>query len=500
MFTFENALPEETGIPTDCISHFVERLKIRHIPMHSLLIMHHDKLIFEGYYDPCRADTLHRMFSISKSFTSIAIGLLVDEGKISMDDPIIKYFPEKLPPNVHPWIASMTIRNMLMMRTCHASTTYKLNMASDWVDSFFTTPPTHPAGTIFHYDTSAAHTLCALVEKLTGENMLDYIKKKLDVLGLSENSYMLKDPFGVSIGGSGLVALSTDLMRFGYFIAHKGMVDGKQLISSSYIELATSCLTETQITAPLPSEAQGYGLQFWRGEKNGYTCYGMGGQLIIFLPDYDLICVTTADTQSIGGGNQQIYDALYEEILPYIQDEPLPVTKGSVKLLNDVLSSLKIEELSSLPMPGSAAAIIGKDFRVITENSQFDSFCLNIDTNVINQSQSNNTENNIDPQGQYSNPPQSGTLSFVYKNTACTVNFGIGCMKTGIFPIYDLKYCASGAWLADGTFYIKVHIIDSYVGIVYFQLSFGKDDLTIFMRKKEESLFKEFEGHLYCKS
>ena len=483
MLTFEKVSPEETGIPVDCISHFIDRLNMRQIPMHSLLIMHRDKLIFEGYYDPCRADTLHRMFSISKSFTSIAVGLLIDEGKITLDDPIIKYFPEKLPPKVHPWIASMTIKDMLMMRTCHASTTYKLNMSSDWVESFFTTPPTHPAGTIFHYDTSSAHTLCALVEKLSGENMLDYIKKKLDVLGLSEASYMLKDPFGVSIGGSGLVALPMDLMKFGYFIAHKGLIDGKQLISPSYIDMAISCLSETQVTAPVPSEAQGYGLQFWRGEKNGYTCYGMGGQLIIFLPDYELICVTTADTQNIGGGNQQIYDALYEEILPYIQEKPLTVTKESAKLMSDTLASLKVEALNSAPMPESAAAMIGKEFRVITENSQFSSFCLNIDQS-----------------DQYNNLPQSGTLSFVQKDKAYTFDFGIGCMKTGIFPIYDMKYCASGAWLLDGTFYIKVHIIDSYVGSLHFQLSFGNDDLTVFMRKKEESLFKEFEGHLYCKS
>lgn len=480
MLTFEKARPEDTGISIDCISHFIDRLNKRQIPMHSLLIMHHDKLIFEGYYEPCRADTLHRMFSISKSFTSIAIGLLADEGKLSIEDPIIKYFPEKVPENVHPWIASMTIKNMLMMRTCHASTTYKLNMASDWVESFFTTPPTHPAGTIFHYDTSASHTLCALVEKLSGQTMLDYIKKKLDILGLSESSYMLKDPFGVSIGGSGLVALPIDLMKFGYFIAHKGLVSGRQLISPSYIDMAVSCLTETQITAPVPSEAQGYGLQFWRGEKNGYTCYGMGGQLIIFLPDYDLICVTTADTQGIGGGNQQIYDALYEEILPYIKETPLPVTKESTKLLDDTLSSLKIEALSSTPMPENAAEINGKSFRVISENSEFESFCLSFD--------------------QSSHELHSGTLAFVHKGQSCSINFGIGNMKTGSFPIYDMKYCASGAWLADGTFYIKVHIIDSYVGNLHFQLSFGRDDLTIFMRKKEESLFKEFEGHLYCKS
>lgn len=483
-FEFERALPEETGIPIDCISHFIDRLKIRQIPMHSLLIMHRDKLIFEGYYEPCRADSLHRMFSISKSLTSIAIGLLADEGKLSLDDPIIKYFPEKLPPKVHPWIASMTIKNMLMMRTCHASTTYKLNMDADWVESFFTTPPTHPAGTIFHYDTSSAHTLCALAEKISQKNMLDYIKEKLDVLEFSENSYMIKDPFGVSMGGSGLVALPMDLMKFGYFIAHKGLVSGKQLISPSYIDMAISCLTETRITAPVPSEAQGYGLQFWRGEKNGYTCYGMGGQLIIFLPDYDLICVTTADTQSISGGNQQIYDALYEEILPYICKEALPVSQEDAKLFHNNLisleSSLKIEALHSAPAPDNILEIKGKSFNVLTENAVFESFCLDFD----------------DLSGQ-----PYGSLSYRYKNNAETfsIHFGIGHMCTGSFPIYDMKYCASGAWLTDGTFYIMVHIIDAYVGNIHFQLSFGKDDLTLFIKKKEESLFKEFNCHLYCK-
>ena len=105
------------------------------------------------------------------------------------------------------------------------------------------------------------------------------------------------------------------------------MVDGKQLLSPSYIREATSHLTDTLVTAPCRSEGCGYGYQFLRNEKGGYVCYGMGGQLIIFLPDYNLICVTTADTQGIGGGNQLIYDALYDEILPFIRKEPLPEDK-----------------------------------------------------------------------------------------------------------------------------------------------------------------------------
>lgn len=475
MLTFEKTVPEETGIPGSCIINFINRLQKRQIPMHSFLLMHHDKLIFEGYYAPCSKDSLHRMFSVSKSFTSIAAGLLIDEGKIALDDPIIQYFPEKLPGEVHPWIAQMTIRDMLMMRTCHASTTYKRDMSSDWVASFFNTPPTHPSGTLFHYDTSAAHTLCALVEKLTGASMLDYLKEKLDVLGLSESSYMLKDPFGVSIGGSGLVALPMDIMKFGYFIAHRGLVAGKQLISPSYIDMAVSPLTQTCATAPLPSEAQGYGMQFWRNERNGFTCYGMGGQLIIFLPDFDLICVTTADTQSIQGGNQQIYDALYEEILPYINDTPIPYDAGTVRLLNDTCASLAIAPLESAPAPKNLCDINGRTFCVVSGSPDFKSFLLSFEGNTA-------------------------ALSFTYKDTPYELQFGIGAMQTGLFPIYDLRCAVSGAWLFDGTLLIKAHIIDAYVGCVKLQFSFRGDELTVFMSKKEESLFKEFNGHLFCKA
>lgn len=445
--------------------------------MHSLLLMRHDKLVFEGYYSPCTADSLHRMFSISKSFTSIAIGLLVDEGKLSLEDPIVQYFPEKLPDreNIHPWIAQMTIKDMLMMRTCHASTTYKLDMSSDWVASFFTVQPTHPPGTLFHYDTSAAHTLCALVEKLTGQDMLDYIKEKLHVLGFSNESYMIKDPFGVSMGGSGLVALPSDLMKFGYFIAHRGLVLGEQLLSPSYIDLAVSPLTANCVPAPLPSEAQGYGLQFWRNERNGFTCYGMGGQLIIFLPDYDLICVTTADTQSIQGGNQQIYDALYEEILPHIQEAALPYHQEAEQNLRSTLATLAVKPLESAAAPENFSDINEKVFQVQTEASNFQRFSVHLSEDI-------------------------GTLSFTYKHTAYDVRFGIGKMQTGIFPVYNLRYAASGAWLFDGTLFIKAHIIDAYVGCVQFQLSFHGNELTVFMTKKEESLFHEFQGHLYCKA
>lgn len=485
MLTFEKTSPEKAGIPTDSILRFTRRLKEKQVPMHSLLIARQDKLCFESYYAPCKANMPHRMFSVSKSFTAVAVFFLAAEGRLSLDDPIVSWFPEKLPEKVHPWISSMTIRDMLMMRSCHAVTTYKADMASDWVESYFITPPTHPAGTLFSYDTSAPHTLCALVEKLTGMDMLDYLKEKLSPLGLSTDSYMLKDPFGVSMGGTGLVALPMDLLKFGFFLLNRGNICGKQLLPAFYLDMAVSDLSATCVTAPIPGEAQGYGMQFWRGQKNNYLCYGMGGQFIIVFPDSGLICVTTADTQSLAGGNQQIYDALYEEILPCIQNALLPETPETKRLLSWTLSSLRLDALPDAVFPANAREIArtvnGKTFHVRTTPSEFESFTLQFDTEKT-----------------ASGSPAGGSLSFVCRKQPCRIVFGIGEVRTGSFPLYQLNYAASGAWLSDGTFFIKVHIIDAYVGCVQFQLAFRENSLTVFMRKKEESLFQEFEGHLYC--
>jgi len=497
MLTFLKDFPESVGIKSTCITKCLERLNKQGIPMHSFLLMRHDKLVAEGYYYPYTPEKLHRMFSISKSFTAIAIGLLADEGKLSLDDAIVQYFPEKLPKNIHPWITQMTIRDMLMMRTCHAATTYKFDMQKDWVESFFTVPPTHPSGKLFHYDTSAPHTLCALVEKLTGGDMLSYIKKKLSPLGLSDSSYMLKDPFGVSMGGSGLTATSMDMLKFGYFLYHKGCIEGKQLLSASYIEEATSKLTETCVTAPISSEAAGYGYQIWQNEKSGFVCYGMGGQLIIVLPDYDMICVTTADTQGIGGGNQYIYNAIYEEILPYVENQPIPTTADEQTNYRNYLQTLKISPVKGCCSSPLLTDINQKQYRVChtletpcgefaaSDKKAFDFFSVTFNRN----------RQDADTCAPYTD----AVLTFGYEGKTYHLPFGLQSVKTGLFPMYDMHYAASGAWLSDNTLYIKAHIIDSSIGNIHFQLSFGENDLTVFMRKQEETMFQEFMGHFYCK-
>lgn len=163
---FEKTAPERVNINSDRIINFLNRLEKDELDMHSVLILRSGKLICETYYAPFTRETLHRMFSITKSLVSVAVGILADEGKVNLTDPITRYFPEYEPKEgFHPYIAETTILDMLMMTTPHNGTTFDKYRSYDWVETFFVKTPTHRPGTIFSYDTSASHVMAALVEK-----------------------------------------------------------------------------------------------------------------------------------------------------------------------------------------------------------------------------------------------------------------------------------------------------------------------------------------------
>ncbi len=483
MFEFERALPEEVGIPSLSIRKTLEFLDQKEVPMHSLLIMRRDKLIFEKYYKPYEKDTLHRMFSISKTFTALAISLLMDEEKIHYEDKIVSFFPEYVSEDTHPWIKEMTIRNLLEMRTCHASTTYKVDMKSNWVESFFTVKPTHKPGTVFHYDTSAAHTLCALVEKLSGTDLLSFLKEKiLKYVDFSDDSYMVKDPFGVSIGGSGLMATPMDILKVLYILDKNGEIicnDGikRLLLNPDFIKLATSSISDSIMSAPVPSEAQGYGMQIWQNEKGGFVLYGMGGQLAISIPSEELLIVTCADTQGMAGGNQVIYNAIYDILLPAL-DTAWDSKYDYDKLLK-YTQHFKIAP-PRLPegrrMGGANIDIAPKKpllakYKLIDNPQGFDELILNLEN------------------------PTNCTLKFTGNNV--NLSFAIGDMKEGIFPIYDVPYTAGAIWLRENVLYIRFHLVGECVGSVRMELYLGEKDIVVYMRKIEETYFKEFDGHLY---
>ncbi|MFG6357653.1 MAG: beta-lactamase family protein [Acetatifactor sp.] len=517
----------QSSISPLVLTDLLDHLRQTHIPMHSLHIVLSGHTELEAYYAPCQKGQLHRMFSVSKNLTALAVLKLCETGFLALDDPICRYFPEYVNRDTHPWIMMTTVRNMLMMRSCHASTTYKFDMSQDWVESFFTVRPTHKPGTVFHYDTSSTHTLCALAEKLSGRPMLDYLKDvMLREMGWSEESYMLTDPFGHSMGGSGLMATSEDLVLLGRFLMQEGSWNGKELLRKDLLAQALAWQSATAVTGPIPAECQGYGYSFWRGEHDALVCYGMGGQLILCYPTLELLVVTTADTQGMQGANQMLYDAVHRFLLPRLQDgtgksgvseddrqklqeriarlrmEPISHTFSqscSPSLRNSILSlrngnssrggSLSLHSDSPLAQGGTEPAdrlsregsfldsrtdgprIRGTVYR-IQGDSPFTELCLELASG-------------------------SGTLCYTLGDVSCRLPFGLDEVIPCRFPVYDMFCASSGMWLDEHTFYIRTHLLDTSVGSIHFQLYFGEDDVTVFMKKQEENLFAEYSGHLY---
>lgn len=529
--------PETTGISASCIMDTLREIDQKGIFLHSFLLWKSDNLVAEGYYAPVKRNDLHRMFSVTKSFVSIAIGLLQEECRLTLDDPIVKFFPEYVPDpaQAHPWLLATTIRDMLSMRSCHATTTYdKFSSKTDWVASFFTVPPTHKPGTVFHYDTSATHTLCALVEKLSGMTMLDYLRKKvLDEIDFSKKAYCLKDGFGVSMGGSGLMATSRDLMLFALLILKQGKLNAKQYVPADYIKEATSFQTATCVTGPVPSESQGYGLQFWIGEHSSIVCYGMGGQLVILLPEYNTAIVTTADTQGYQGGNQVIYDAIFRHILPELEKRQAPWTPSDEEKLDfeQFMSKLAMRPLNHNKVASKAWNNKSENVNDINTSfltnfrpimSSFEGTYVikkasdtaeALDKNIINETIWDEISFEM---SESMAPSCTGKVSLkchVFPSmveSPVTFEFGFGALKEGTLnmtthmgnradePVpVSMRYAASAEWLSENMLYIRVHLLDTSVGSIHIQAAFGESDVTIFLRKQEETLFGEFSGHLY---
>jgi hypothetical protein len=452
--------PSAIGISSTMVLNFIDRLERDKIPIYSMIMSKEKQIFLESYCHPIHQGSLQRLFSVTKSLTGVAILLLAAEDKLNLDDQIADYFPEYLPKDPHQWVKKMTIRDLLTMRTCHQATTYKINPAANWVESFFTTKPSQISGRFFNYDTSASHVLAALVEKRTKMGFLDYLRVTgLTQYGFSKEAYMLKDRFGIPMGGTGLMARARDVLALGHFL------QDAQGQLKNYLSEATKLQVATQMSAFHKKHVIGYGYHFWI-LKEGYVAYGMGGQYLIIFPHLDVVCVITANTQGYSGADQLILNALIEELLPAF-NHPSYFFDQEDNQLTQRLQKLKIPELNDLG----------------TISSNFDSGTVyQLAKNSLGFQQVSLTLNSI-----------VGQFRLIKNNDSYEIYFGRGQLIESTFPIYNHRIVASGAWLQDRTFLITCHLIDESVGTIHFQLCFGKGDVVINSRKNEETLYHQFD-------
>ena len=256
---FKTVTPEQAGISSRAVSKFLRKLEERGEYMHGVLMMRGEHIFSECYWAPYHRDSIHRMYSQTKSFVGIALGLLEEEGKIRLDEPLASYFPEKIQGQLHPWLASQTIRQTLLMETTGRNPSFFLDeTAVDRTEYYFRTKEvTHPAGTFWQYDSAGSQVLSSLVEKLTGKTLLAYLKEKLfNHMGTFQTAKMLKTRNDDTFGDSSMICTLRDMASFGRLLMQGGVYGGKRLMNEGYIREATSKLVE--------NDENGYSGCAWR--------------------------------------------------------------------------------------------------------------------------------------------------------------------------------------------------------------------------------------------
>ncbi len=473
--------PESLGIPSQAILNFLQRIDAERINVHGFLLVRRNRIAAEGYWAPWSAERKHRMYSVSKSFVALAVGLMIDEGKLTLDDRVATYFPDKVPAALPPWLAMSTVRDLLMMATPHSTTSYGRD-DPDWVWTFFNRPPSHPSGTIFSYDTAATVVLTAIVERLAGMGFLDYMRPRfLDRIGFSTDAWCVRTPEGGSWGGSGVLCTLRDLAKVALATMNGGLWGEERLLPEGYMRAATAKQIDNAIRGH-----DGYGYQIWCEKENGFSFRGMGSQYAIAFPDKEFLFTCIADTQGAPAGSA-IPDVMWEEIYPHLADGPLPEN-------DDIHAALaaQIERLAVLPLPGSPTAPVA---------TEVDSVWYALAENPMGITRMRLSF--TDDQGQGG----QGVWEYTNGQGDNLLRFGIGHVLAGQFPqrnyfgeqigvIPGIAYdcLASAAWIDEQTFNLEVYITDVYLGGLRISFAFKGDEISIFMTKQAEWFLDEYNG------
>ncbi|MFJ6728703.1 serine hydrolase domain-containing protein [Streptomyces sp. NPDC091281] len=359
------AAPSARGVDASGVQAFLDAVDASDtVEPHSLMILRHGDVVASGWWAPYAPDRLHLLYSLSKSFTSLAAGFAVAEGLIGLDDPVISYFPEFADEITDPRSRAMLVRHVASMSSGHEAETFERAHTLDpgeLVRGFLLLPPDRDPGTVFAYNQPATYTLAAILQRVTGLSLTDYLRPRLlDPLGIGEVVW-LHDRTGRQLGFSGLHGTTDAVARLGRFLLREGEWDGERLLPREWLAEATRVHIPTagiMGDATRSDWGQGYGLQFWRS-RHGYRGDGAYGQFCLVLPEQDAVIATTAGTDDMQG----LLDLVWEHLLPAFRPEPLTGREDADAALAARLAGLALPAATGLPAPrGDVAGWEGAAF------------------------------------------------------------------------------------------------------------------------------------------
>jgi len=299
--------------------------------LHSIMVVQHGQVVYATWRSEGKENEPHILNSVSKTFTSTAVGLAISEGKLKLTDKLVSFFPDKLPAVVSDNLKAITVRDLLTMNCGHDTDptgSIRTVEGNDWAKAFLAYPVEHKPGTFYCYNSLGTYMLSAIVQKVTGEKVVDYLMPRLfQPLGIEKPQWQ-ESPQGINTGGWGLYLKTEDLAKMGQLLLQGGKWNGKQLIPEEWVREASKAqvpslpatmkpemVEKAGLTKENSDWLQGYGYQMWRCRHNAFRADGANGQYILVLPDQDAVIAVTANIGNMQGEINLIWDY----ILPALQ-------------------------------------------------------------------------------------------------------------------------------------------------------------------------------------
>lgn len=362
--------PESQGVSSEAILSFLTDVEKSIDALHSVMILRRGHVIAEGWWAPYAASKPHELYSLSKSFTSTAVGLAIAEGKLSLDDEVLKFFPDQAPPEPSANLKAMRVRDLLCMSAGH-DREIPTSAQGMTTEAFLAHPVPFKPGTRFLYNTPATFMLSAMVQKATGQTVLEYLKPRLfEPLGIEQPTWGTNRQ-GITLGGYGLNLRTEDIARFGQLYLQRGQWNGRQLLPAAWVDQATGRQTSNG-SNPKSDWDQGYGFQFWRSLHGAYRGDGAFGQYCLVLPEQQVVIAITSGLRDM----QAVLNLVWDRLLPAFQDGPLPENTSAGTRLRERLGGLRLSGPAGELTSPAAASRIGRAWVFPTNDLNLEAITL----------------------------------------------------------------------------------------------------------------------------
>ncbi|MEU6413222.1 serine hydrolase [Microbispora sp. NPDC046933] len=346
--------PAASGMSSRSIAALLDRLDARSVECHSLMVVRHGHVVAEGWWAPYSAGRPHLLYSLTKSFTSIAVGLAIADGLLALDDRVVDVLPEHVPAGISDQGRRLTVHHLLSMSTGHR--TDSLDEAwrlepGDLVKGFLRVPFPEAEGTRHAYDNATTFVLARMVERVTGRGLPELLDERLFRPMGVDHAEWDRVASGAAFGFHGLHLTTEAVAAFGELLLRGGLWGDRRLVPREWVELATRRHITTQQVegwSENPDALCGYGYQFWMS-RHGYRGEGALGQLCLVVPSHDLVVAATGAV--IQG--EAILGAIWECLLPGVDQAGSTELQGSTG--DDEILAERLRRLSFAPVPGSAA-------------------------------------------------------------------------------------------------------------------------------------------------